>query len=166
MATQDQGARRDDAEVREAYRTVADTLEQAVRDTLAEHEPEPARIAVRRLTAIDVEFSSSQAPPGWTLAFLVLADWIDAARAALAEQPDRVEQALDWIGTNLGGRYRSRAGYTIAPLQAREGAQETSHYIDALGDDFLASMVWTVAAVCALHGDGDAGWARARHDAG
>ena len=151
MAERSSAAARDDAEVQQAYRTVADTLEQAVRDTLSSHEPEASRLAVRRLTAIDAEFGSSQAPPGWTLAFLVLADWIDAARTALEDQPDRVERGpgVD-AGRTCGGRYRSRAGYTIKPLQGREGAQETSHYIDALGDDFLASMIgrWPRSAHC------------------
>lgn len=156
---------RDEAEIEQAYRTVADALEQAVRETLAAHDPEPARDAVRRLTAIDDEYSADAAPPGWSLAFLVLADWFDVARTVLADEPDRAEQALSWIEENLGRRYRSRASYTITPLRTLEDAQETSHYIDALGDDFLASMVWTVAAVCALHGGGDAGWARGLHDA-
>lgn len=165
MARTGKGADRDDAELQDAYALVGDTLEQAVRETLDRHDPEPARLAVRRLTAIDADFASEQAPPGWSLAFLVLADWIDAARTALEAEPDRVEQALDWIGTNLGGRYRSRATYTITPLQGRENAQETSHYIDVLGDDFLASMIWTVAAVSALHGDADPGWPRKLHAA-
>ncbi|MDN5920432.1 MAG: hypothetical protein L0I76_35920 [Pseudonocardia sp.] len=156
----------DDPALLGAYRIVADELEQAVRDTLSSHEPDPARLALRKLTAVDAEFSSEEAPPGWSLAFLVLADWIDAARVALEAETDRVDRALDWIGAHLGPRYRSRARYTIPPLQTLEGAQETSHYIDALGDDFLASLVWTVAALSALYGDDDAGWARALHGGG
>lgn len=163
MARTSRADRQDDAELRGAYRIVADELEQAVRDTLSSHEPEPARLALRKLTAIDADFSDDEPPPGWSLAFLVLADWVDAARVALEAEPDRVDRALDWIGTHLGPRYRSRARYTIGPLQTLEGAQETSHYIDALGDDFLASLVWTVAALSALYGHDDAGWARALH---
>lgn len=163
MARTDRADQQDDAELRGAYRIVADELEQAVRDTLTSHEPDPARLALRKLTAIDADFADSEAPPGWSLAFLVLADWIDAARIALEAETDRVDRALDWIGTHLGPRYRSRARYTIPPLQTLEGAQETSHFIDALGDDFLASLVWTIAALSALYGGDDAGWARALH---
>lgn len=166
MARTDRADQRDDAELRGAYRIVADELEQAVRDTLSSHEPDPARLALRKLTAIDADFPDSEAPPGWSLAFLVLADWIDTARIALEAETDRVDRALDWIATNLGPRYRSRARYTIGPLQTLEGAQETSHFIDALGDDFLASLVWTIAALSALYGDDDAGWARALHGEG
>lgn len=166
MARPGRADRQDDAALLGAYRIVADELQRAVRDTLSAHDPEPARVALRKLTAIDADFAADEAPPGWSLAFLVLADWIDAARVALADEPDRVERALDWIGTNLGPRYRSRARYTISPLQTLEGAQETSHYIDALGDDFLGGLVWTLAALSALYGDDDPGWARALHDGG
>ncbi|WP_224391847.1 hypothetical protein [Pseudonocardia sp. ICBG1293] len=139
----------DDAELQNAYRMVSDVLAGAVRETLAAPGPDPARFAVRRLTAVDRDVPADATRPGWSLAFLVLADWYDAARTALAGDDDRSERALDWIGRNLGPRYAARARYTVAPLVDPADARETSHYVDALGVDFLASMVWTVAAVVA-----------------
>jgi hypothetical protein len=157
----------DDAELRNAYRMVSDVLAGAVRETLAAPGPDPARFAVRRLTAVDRDVPPDATPPGWSLAFLVLADWYDAARAALVDHDDRAERALAWIGQNLGPRYAARARYTIAPLVDPADARETSHYVDALGVDFLASMVWTVAAVVAEFPAEDTAevWPRTRADA-
>ena len=70
----------DDAELQNAYRMVSDVLAGAVRETLAAPGPDPARFAVRRLTAVDRDMPPDATPPGWSLAFLVLADWYDAAR--------------------------------------------------------------------------------------
>ena len=97
----------------------------------------------------------------------MLADWFDVARTRLADRPDRTDRALDWIEEHLGRRYRSRARYTIAPLTSIEDARETSHYVDALGNDFLASMVWAAAAVTDLYPDETGGkdWLRTRADA-
>jgi hypothetical protein len=154
--------------IEQAYGLVSDTLAAAVRETIERHDPEPARDAVRRLTAIDDQVPvGDEPPPGWSLAFLVLADWFDVARTELADRPDRTDRALDWIEEHLGRRYRSRAGYTIAPLTSIEEARDTSHYVDALGTDFLASMVWAAAAVTDLYPDADGGrdWLRRRSDA-
>lgn len=156
-----------DGSIEQAYGLVSDTLAAAVRETIERHDPEPARDAVQRLTAIDDDLSGDEPPPGWSLAFLVLADWFDVARTELADRPDRTDRALDWIEQHLGRRYRSRASYTIAPLTSVEDARETSHYVDALGNDFLASMVWAAAAVTDLYPgqNGDRDWLRTRADA-
>ncbi len=159
--------RHEDEGLRQAYGLVSDTLAGAVRDTIEQHDPDPARQAVRKLTAIDDEVSGDEPPPGWSLAFLVLADWFDVARTELADQPDRTDRALDWIEQHLGRRYRSRARYTIAPLTSVEDARETTHYVEALGEDFLASMIWSAAAVTDLYPGADGGrdWLRKRADA-
>ncbi|NIB30994.1 hypothetical protein HBB16_03465 [Pseudonocardia sp. MCCB 268] len=74
---------------------MSDVLAGAVRETLAE----PGRtrqFAVRQLTAVDEELPEAT-PPGWSLAFLVLADWYDAARTALSgfRRPRRAGAGLD-----------------------------------------------------------------------
>lgn len=161
------GTQGDDG-IEQAYGFVSDTLAAAVRETIERRDPEPARDAVRRVTAIDDEVAvGDEPPPGWSLAFLVLADWFDVARTELADRPDRTDRALDWIEEHLGRRYRSRASYTIAPLTSIEDARETSHYVDALGNDFLASMVWAAAAVTDLYPDegGTWDWLRRHSDA-
>lgn len=136
-------------DVEGAYRLVSDVLADAVRETLAEPGPEPARVAVRRLTAVDRDVPEDATPPGWSLAFLVLADWYDAARTALADTDDRADRALGWVEQHLGHRYAARARYTVTPLVDPADARETSHYVDALGPDFLPTMVWTVAGLVA-----------------
>ncbi|MEQ3554024.1 hypothetical protein WIS52_26425 [Pseudonocardia nematodicida] len=139
----------DRSEVEKAYRLVSDVLAGAVRETLAAPGPEPARFALRQLTAGDRDVPDEATPPGWSMSFLVLADWFDAARTALEDTDDRADRALGWVGRELGRRYAARARYTVAPLVDRADARETSHYVDALGEDFLASMVWTVAGLVA-----------------
>src|ERR1700709_2370094 len=96
--------RHEDEGLRQAYGLVSDTLAGAVRETIERHDPDPpreavpkatphehegvgarvgghardpGRRAVRKLTAIDDEVSGDEPPPGWSLAFLVLADWFD-----------------------------------------------------------------------------------------
>ena len=137
------------ADIEDAYRLVSDVLEGAVRETLAAPGPDPARFAVAQLTAVDQDVPEDATPPGWSLAFLVLADWYDAARTALAEHDDPAERALAWIAAHVGKRFAARARYTVTPLVDPENARETSHYVEALGEDFLATMVWTVAGLVA-----------------
>lgn len=157
--------RRDELE--EAYLLVADTLAGAVRETLAEPGPEPARFAVRRLTAADRELPEDEPPPGWSLAFLVLADWVEAARLVLADHPDRGDRVLGWISERIGPRYAARTRYTITPLTDPDSARETAHYVEALGDDFLATMIWTIAGLVARvpADDPDEIWPRSAADA-
>ncbi|ANY08406.1 hypothetical protein [Pseudonocardia sp. HH130630-07] len=159
---------RQDTDIEDAYRLVSDVLAGAVRETLAAPGPDPARFAVRQLTANDEETSDDSPPPGWSLAFLVLADWYDAARETLADRPDRGERALGWVEQQLGRRFAARARYTVTPLVDPASALETSHYVDALGPDFLPTMVWTVAGLVAeFPADDDPLeiWPRTRADA-
>ena len=157
---------RHEAGIEEAYHLVSDVLAGAVRETLAEPGPDPARFAVGQLTAVDKELPEETTPPGWSLAFLVLADWYEAARTALADTDDRAERALGWIERNLGRRYAARARYTVTPLVDPADARETSLYVEALGEDFLPTMIWTVAGLVAEFpaGDADEIWPRTRAD--
>jgi hypothetical protein len=155
-----------ETEVEDAYRLVSDVLEGAVRETLAAPGPDPARFAVRQLTAVDKELPDDATPPGWSLAFLVLADWYDAARTTLAGSEDRAERALGWIEQHMGRRFAARARYTVTPLVDPDNARETSLYVDALGPDFLPTMVWTVAGLVAEFpaDDTEEIWPRTRAD--
>ncbi|MBP2369981.1 hypothetical protein [Pseudonocardia parietis] len=152
--------------IEDAYRLVSEVLEGAVRETLASPGPEPARFAVRELTAVDDGLPEDATPPGWSLAFLVLADWYDAARTALADTDDRADRALAWIAENMGKRFAARARYTVTPLVDPANARETSLYVEALGDDFLPTMVWTVAGLVAAFPADDPAeiWPRIRAD--
>lgn len=152
--------------IEDAYRLVSEVLEGAVRETLASPGPEPARFAVTQLTAVDDGLPEDATPPGWSLAFLVLADWYDAAGTVLADTDDRAEQALAWITDTMGRRFAARARYTITPLVDPANARETSLYVEALGDDFLPTMVWTVAGLVATFpaDDPDEIWPRTRAD--
>ena len=159
---------KDGTGIEDAYRLVSDVLEGAVRETLAEPGPEPARFAVRQLTSVDDELPDEATPPGWSLAFLVLADWYDAARTALADDDGRADRALGWVSEHLGRRFAARARYTVAPLVVPANAGETSLCVEALREDFLPTMVWTVAGLVAEYPGRAAGddriWPRALAD--
>jgi len=145
-------------EMVEILEFVAGDLEGAVRQTLADRSHEPARVTITALTRMDDEFSATdEPPPGWTLSFLTLARWLRAVGTTLAERPERDDEVLAWIETNLGRRYRARSRYTIGAFR---GSEELATYIDALGEDFLPTLVWIAAAAVELYGDGDPGWAR------
>ena len=67
---------------------------------------------------------------------------------------------LAWIEDALGTRYRARARYTSGALRSEQDAAEIMMYAQALGDDFLPSLVWLIAGAVAVHGAGDAEWLR------
>lgn len=134
-------------------------LEAAVRETLTQHSPEPARTAVGQLTAVDGDAVGGDEPgPAQTLALLTLVRWLTVVRTELADRPQRVDEVLAWIEECLGRRYAARARYTVGPLRSAEASDEILHYATALGADFLPSLVWLVAGAAAVYGDGDAGW--------
>lgn len=148
-----------------AFAVVSDAIQTAIRETLTDRSHEPARAAIKQLTSLDDEFAATgQPPPGWTLAFLTLARWSNLARAALADRPEPAEKALAWIETNLGRRYRARAGYTIGAFADPARGDELAAYVEALGEDFLPTLVWTLAALVELYAEGDAGWPRRLDD--
>ncbi|MGH3565978.1 MAG: hypothetical protein ACRDRH_08085 [Pseudonocardia sp.] len=145
-------------EAAEIFELVANDLEGTVRQTLADRSHEPARATIAALTRLDDEFSATgESPPGWTLSFLTLAGWLLAVGTAVADRPERDDEVLAWIETNLGRRYRARSRYTIG---AFHGDEELASYVEALGEDFLPTLVWLLAAAVELYGDDDPGWPR------
>lgn len=138
---------------------IADALMKAVRDTLTEGSPEPARTTIARLALADDEAVGSDGPqPCWTMAFLTLARWMDVTRTELADRPDRAGEVLSWIEATLGRRCCARARYTVPALESQTAMEETVAYAEGLGEDYLPTMIWIMAAVAARYGDGDPDW--------
>ncbi|MFC4949667.1 hypothetical protein [Pseudonocardia sp. GCM10023141] len=151
--------RSDQHNVEEMAAQLADRLISAVAETLAQRSPEPGRERVSATLAI----GRAAEPEGdgrttRLMVTLILIRWLSVARAKLDDEPDRVERALGWVEEALGKRYRARARYTAPVLQSEEGATEILQYRDALGDDFLPSLVWLLAGVVAADAEGDVGW--------
>jgi hypothetical protein len=135
-------------------------LRTAVAATVADPAPDPAREAVTEFLDID-ENADSVNPaggPAELLATLTLVRWHSLAREELADRPQRVEEVLAWIEVNLGRRYRARARYTSPIMESEEGAREIVVYRDALEEEFLPTLVWLLAGVVALYGNGDTAW--------
>jgi hypothetical protein len=150
-----------DREMAEALEIVGDTIEGAIRETLEQRSPEPARAAIEQLTQVDDEFTVvGEPPPGWTTGYLTLAQWARSAAGALAERPDREADVLTWIENHIGRRYAARARYTVGIIGDTDNSDEIARYLEALRDDFLPTLVWLMAAVVELYGAGDPGWAR------
>ena len=139
---------------------VGDLLQKAVSATVTERTPDPAREMVGELLDIDDRAGSAEAGGGPTelLATLTLVRWHSLAREALADRPQRVAEVLAWIEENIGRRYRARARYTAPIMESEEGAQEIVVYRSALEDEFLATLIWLLAGIVALYGDGDIAW--------
>jgi hypothetical protein len=151
----------EDREMAQAMGLVGDMIEDAIRETLAQRSPEPARAAIEQLTQVDDEFTrAGEPPPGWTVAYVTLAQWARSAAGALADRPERAAEVLAWVESHIGRRYAARARYTIGIIGDTDNSDEIALYLDALRDDFLPTMVWIMAAVVELYGAGDAGWAR------
>jgi hypothetical protein len=150
-----------DREMAETVELVGDTIEDAIRETLKQRSPEPARAAIEQLTQVDDEFIRvGEPPPGWTMGYLTLAQWARSAANALADRPDRSDDVLTWIETHLGRRYRARARYTVGIIGDTDNSDEIAMYVEALRDDFLPTLVWIMTAVVELYGAGDPGWVR------
>jgi hypothetical protein len=150
-----------DREMAEAVELVGDTIEDAIRETLEQRSPEPARAAIEQLTQVDDEFTlAGEPPPGWTMGYITLVQWARSAAGALADRPDRAADVLTWIENHIGRRYAARARYTVGMIGDADNSDEIALYLDALRDDFLPTLVWIMAAVVDLYGGGDPGWAR------
>lgn len=138
---------------------LAERLITAVAETLDTHTPGPSRERIG--VTLDIGRAAEPDEDGRTtrlMVTLILVRWLSVARAKLAARPDRVTDALTWIEDTLGKRYAARARYTAAVLRDEEGASEILQYRDALGDDFLPSLVWLLAGVVAVERAGDVGW--------
>jgi hypothetical protein len=150
-----------DHEMAEAVELVGDTIENAIRETLEQRSPEPARATIEQLTQVDDEFTVvGEPPPGWTMGYVTLVHWARSAADALADRPDRAAEVLTWIETHIGRRYAARARYTVGLIGDTDNSDEIALYVDALRDDFLPTLVWIMAGIVELYGAGDPGWAR------
>lgn len=151
--------KKEQAEIARAADAVSGVLRDAVQATVEEKRPEPARATINMIVESG---AGSPAPDGSNPAAMmttyVLLHWLTLAREALAEHPDRVAEILAWIEENLGKRYRLRARYTAPALESPGGIGEIAEYADALGGDFMPSIIWLLAGAVARYGEGDAGW--------
>ncbi|SHL31131.1 hypothetical protein SAMN05443637_12436 [Pseudonocardia thermophila] len=131
---------------------ISELILDAVTHTLSERSPEPGR---RYLSAFSGGFTDEQRATE-LMVTLILVRWLSAARDEVGG--DLVEAVLTWIEQELGKRCALRARYTSGPLVDEDSAAQIIRYREGLGPDFLPSMVWQLAAVVALHGDGDPRW--------
>lgn len=153
--------KRDLRQVEEATEAIGDLLVDAVRMTVAEHTPEPARECVRHFRDIDAHAApGDESGPAQLMATLTLVRWLSLIRRELADRPQRVDEVLGWIEESLGPRYRARARYTAGALRSEDEAGEITTYLPALQEDFLPTLVWLVAGALAVHGAGEISWLR------
>lgn len=152
--------KREREQVEQAARVVETGLLDAVRATLAEPSPEPARRTLDELREIEARGwpQTDGGGPLLTMAVYALIGWLSVVRAAVADRPGAVDEVLGWIDEHLGRRYRARARYTSPVLRGEDGLAEITEYRDALGRDFVPSLVWLLAGAVAVYGDGDADW--------
>lgn len=155
-------SKREREQVEHAARIVEDGLLDAVRETLAGSSPEPARRTLDELREIEARGwpETDGGGPLLTMAVYALVGWLSVVREAVADRPGAVDEVLGWIDEHLGRRYRARARYTSPVLRGEDGLAEITAYRDALGQDFVPSLVWLLAGAVAVHGDGDVGWLR------
>ncbi|MDN5857775.1 MAG: hypothetical protein L0H84_04060 [Pseudonocardia sp.] len=147
------GKRSDAAAAAEVVDRISKLLLDAVQQTLAERSPEPGR---RYLTGLSGGRSDDQRATE-LMVTLVLVRWLSVAGDEVGTG-DLVEPVLAWIREEFGPRFAARARYTSAALIDGESAGQIMGYRDALRGDFLPSLVWQLAAVVALHGEGDLAW--------
>jgi hypothetical protein len=140
-----------------AVELISGALREAVRLTIDECSPEPARGLVAEFGEIEIPDDGDSILGVVTI---VLLHWLDLLRGELSDRPDRVEESLAWVRDNLGNRYRLRARCVSAPLHSADCEDEITEYIEGLGADFVPAMLWLVAGAVARYADGDADWLR------
>lgn len=149
-------------ELEEASDAIGGLLAEAVQATVEDRSHEPARQCVGQFLDVDAHAApEASGGPAQLMATLILVRWLSLARDALADRPDRVGEALDWVGESLGKRYRARSRFVSAVLQDEEGAADVPAFQNALQEEFLPALVWLVAGVVAVHGEGRIGWLHA-----
>lgn len=139
----------------EAAAQLATTLRQAVQRTVTAGGPQPAREAISQLLGTS---PPGRGHPAELMAGYQLLSWVRLVRDALGDRPQRVDEVLGWIEEAVGRRYRARARYTSGALDSESAEPQTLHYRDALGADFLPSLIWLLAGAVARYGDGDVEW--------
>jgi hypothetical protein len=149
-------SKREQQQLDEATAALAAALRQAVQDTVTAGGPKAAREAIDQL----LETHHHQACPDQLMVGYQLVGWLGNVRDALGDRPQRVDEVLEWIERAVGRRYRARAQYTSGALESEGMESQTMHYADALGVDFLPSLIWLLAGAVARYGDGDVEWLR------
>lgn len=146
-------------QVKAAAERITELVLDAVTETLAQRSPEPGR---RYLTGLSGGRTDEERATE-LMVTLILVRWLSVVRDHVPVDDaaaDHVEPVLAWIEAVLGPRYAARARYTSAPLVGEESAADIMSYRDALRGDFLPSLLWQLAAMVALHGEGDPDWLR------
>jgi hypothetical protein len=155
--------RKQERDLDRAMDILAGALVDAVRDTIAERSPEPARELVAEFEEIEV--SDSDGGSIVELLMLVVLHFVAVVREELAEHPDRVEQSLAWVQDNLGTRCRLRARCVSPALRNAGGEDEITEVVEGLGPDFIPSIIWLLSGATGSFGGGGAGWLRGLHEA-
>lgn len=153
--------KREQRQLDEAIAALAAELRQAVQDTVTVGGPKPAREASNQLLENHHgDTLRDRTCPDQLMVGYQLVAWLSMVRHALGDQPQRVDEVLGWIEEAVGRRYRVRARYTSAVLESEDAESQAMHYRDALGADFLPSLIWLLAGAVARYGDGDVEWLR------
>jgi hypothetical protein len=142
---------------------VADELEAAIGQTLAERRAEPARQFTSRLVETDSDTAledESAERLGLKLAFVLLADWHRGLRSNF-DGPALAEDALHWIRSNLDAEATNLAEHAAPLLASSEDERATTlRLLETFDVDLLSALIWLTAGVTATHGGGDPAWLR------
>ncbi|QJY49231.1 hypothetical protein [Pseudonocardia broussonetiae] len=154
---EDRGAR----EIAKAAEAIGDLLYRAVEATLEEPSPDPGRQATAQFVELDARaVPDGDGGPAQLMATLTLVRLLSLVREAVADRPDRVEEALGWITERMGKRYSARARYVTGVLESEADTADVPAKRQVLMSEFLPSLVWLLTGAVAVFGDGDLDWLR------
>lgn len=155
--TDERGAR----EIAQAAEAIGDLLYRAVEATLEEPSPDPGRQATAQFVEIDDRAApDGDGGPAQLMATLTLVRQLSLVREATADRPERIDEALGWIGETMGKRYAARARYVTGVLKSEAATADVPGMRQVLLSEFIPSLVWLLTASVAVSGGGDLDWLR------
>ena len=154
-------SKRYERQIQQVAEAITGLLADAVKETIEQRSPEPARQCIARLLHLDREAApEDESGPAELMATLGLVRWAGLARRDVGERPGWVEEVLAWIEESLGRRYRARARYTSGALRSDEDASEIMIYVGRLQRRLPALADLVDRRGVARYGEGDVGWLR------
>ena len=153
--------KRDERQIQQVAEAITGLLAEAVKETIEQRSPEPARECVGEL--LDdrpAGRARGRGRSGRADGHPRPGPLGRAGPDELGDRPGWVEEVLAWIEERWARATGPGPATPPARCAATRRPPRSCCTAEALGDDFLPSLVWLIAGAVAVHGAGDIAWLR------